>query len=417
MGAGLRRVKPGMTTPEQGVAPEAAWADEIRAYLLGRLSKAIDSKRIPRQHPEFLRSAPARRWWIFEGKRYGHLQGPLHLNFPTIQRQLSQLLTTFHPATRVSERPEANIDWARTLARGPRLGKPEFVLQSSRVGISEDERVTVLGWWEWLRKEWEAYRKSVNLPTAPVLAPLPQAWATRPLQTERAALRRWAHVARRSRWPVLRDVVAESLRVVLEPQALDQLPLPRDPAVLFELLVLVRVARTIAPSPEDVRWLDLETNNSVQIGELCLRVQKSFRKEDVLESAAYAPELARAITTFGVAVPTRTDILVTLPGPGLGGIRNILIETKSGSRPFSHAVEQLRVYRAAHRQEGATQRLLVWGVTETGAKMRDTQKQWLRDECTCRDGDVWLFSTADDVEDVVRTIVGAPIADTRANAT
>ena len=56
-------------------------------------------------------------------------------------------------------------------------------------------------------------------------------------------LRQWAHVTRRSRWPLLRDVVAETLRTVFEPDALDHVPLPTDHATLFELLCLVRIAR------------------------------------------------------------------------------------------------------------------------------------------------------------------------------
>jgi hypothetical protein len=99
---------------------------------------------------------------------------------------------------------------------------PEYVICSSGIGLSEAEHAALVGWQLWIAAEWFEYGRVVKVD--------PYDWGATPAEdpTEFTSeqMRRWAHVARRSRWPLLRDVVAESLRPVLEPEELDRIPLP-----------------------------------------------------------------------------------------------------------------------------------------------------------------------------------------------
>lgn len=114
-------------------------------------------------------------------------------------------------------------------------------------------------------------------------------------------LRRWTHAARRSRWPILRNVVAETLRPTFEPAALDSIPLPTDRPTIFELLCLVRIADCLAGRPDELRWLDLETaHNTLKLPGVTCWYQQGLGRATVLGCPDYGHGLAEAAEVFGL---------------------------------------------------------------------------------------------------------------------
>jgi hypothetical protein len=87
-------------------------------------------------------------------------------------------------------------------------------------------------------------------------------------------------------------VVAESLRVFLEPELLDQIPLPTRPDMVFELVCIVRVLRELDPQPGAIRWLDLEVGqNTVRTDRVTCHYQLTVPREDVIDSGLFTGPL------------------------------------------------------------------------------------------------------------------------------
>ena len=210
-----------------------AWAREIRDFLLGRLSKQQTSERLPGLHAVELEHLPVRRWWTFEGKRYGPLGGTLAQNWDWVVKSAWRLREMFNPRLRLSNRPDGVVDWGQTLARGPQKLLPEYVVRSSGIGLNEEEDATLRGWARWINLEWTEYTRAIGIDSNVPWLNFAADWQGH-FTVEQ--LRRWAHISRRSRWPLLRGVVAETLRPLLEPDELDRIPLPALPEKLFELL-------------------------------------------------------------------------------------------------------------------------------------------------------------------------------------
>ncbi len=129
--------------------PAAAWSEEIRDYLLGRLALVRTSVSLPVAQTQRLVHAPIRRWWIFEGKRYASIGGTLSSRWSEVFRTVRLLERTFNPRLKISERPEGTIDWGHTFARGPVGPHAEYVLRSSGVGLGDDEHAALRGWMRW----------------------------------------------------------------------------------------------------------------------------------------------------------------------------------------------------------------------------------------------------------------------------
>lgn len=385
---------------------ENTYRAEILEWLLGRLEKRRSPGEIPSQPPTRLPETPVRSWWIFEGKRYVGVDGSLSSNFASIDRQARRLLSAFSPARRVVYSPEGETDWIASGFHTLTQGRPTYVSRASQAGLSEAETETLLGWLEWIRVEWASYVTTVGTPEG-VLDDLP--WPARPVPASRRDtpnLRRWAHTAKRSRWPLLRNVAAESLRVVLEAEALDRLPLPSQRETLFEVLCLVRVLREFEPRPAHLRWLDLETGqNEVHLPGIAYSFQHSLPRSSVLSTDEFRPDLRRAIDFYHLRVPARIDGLLRFSKPR-GGFHAILLEQKSGSQSPDTAIYQLKCYRAALR-EMLPQPIIVWAIVEN--EWRDSGGfAELRAGCLAPDplatGDVWVFSTADRIPEVLSAL-------------
>lgn len=382
------------------------WANEIRAYLLGRLSAMARIEGLEQAEHTELTHPPILRWWIFEGKHYTSLGGPLVPNWDSVVASAQRLEQTFNPRFRLDDRPDGVVDWAQTLARGPRQLHSPFIVRSSGIGLDEDERAALRGWAGWIAQEWCEYARRNGVDER-------LNWRGFQFDPGGAVgidrLRRWAHTARRSRWTLLRDVVAESLRPVLEPIDLNRIPLPADAPTLFELLCLVRIAQMLAPLPGELRWMDYEmTNNVLRLEGVQCVFQQSLGREAVLETSLYDGSLATAARVFGVRVPHILDIAFDFDATR-AGFDGIIVEAKSGSQQYGAAVEQLRIYRAA-RPRVQRSRFLIWGIVETTDGPDATSAQVRRVLADSPPGeDVWVFSSADAIPCVLRAVFGEPV--------
>ena len=383
---------------------ENLWAAEIRDYLLGRLSSKtrIDTLTIPQTSE--LKHAPIRRWWIFEGKQYAPLGGPIAQNWDAVVTKAWQLERTFNPRLRLSDRADGLVDWGYTLARGPRQVHSEFVVRSSGIGLDEDEMAALCGWVRWISNEWLEYRHNVGIEERLDWSgfPVDEAGCVTPDR-----LRRWGHTARRSRWPLLRGVVTESLRSVLEPDELDRIPLPSERETLFELLCLVRIAKCVSPAPRELRWLNAETtDNTIRLDGTTGCYQQSLDRDVVLGTNEYAGSLALAVRAFDVSIPRRVDLAFDFDTTR-GGFDGLIVEAKSGSQGYDKTISQLRTYRAARsRRHGS--RYLIWGIVEDPGGPDATREQVtnLVKEVSDTD-DVWLFSSADAIPIVLSAALGS----------
>jgi hypothetical protein len=384
---------------QEGVSQPRAdtWAQEIRDYLLGRLSANLRTELLKTSQKTELANAPVLCWWIFEGKQYATLDGPLGQNWGWVVRNVRRLHEMFHPRLRLSDRPEGVVDWGHTLARGPNQLRPEYVVRSSGTGLDEEEHAALRGWIRWIRQKWDGYPRSVKIESR-------VDWPNFAIDEQRIPpperLRHWAHTARRSRWPLLRGIVAESLRPVLEPEELDRIPLPSDQSRLFELLCLVRIARRVAPPPRELQWISAETDNTIKLDGINVYYQQSLNRRVVLST--YEAPLASAVETFDVGIPQFVDLAFDFE-TSRAGFDGIIIEAKSRNPQYEKPVAQLRTYRAA-RPGG---RYIIWGIVENPDRPDKTFDEFQRIFAAANNAaDVWVFSSADAIPMVLNAAFG-----------
>jgi hypothetical protein len=382
-----------------------AWADEVRAYLVGRLSKSARAHHVRHARSDGHMTDAIRRWWVLEGKRYPALGGALAEHFCRVRAMVEQLASSFNPRQRLSERPDGEVDWPLTLLRRGGGRGDDYVVRGSSTGLDQAEHAALAGWFSWIQSEYSRHAQAFGLSSDCFER---QPAADVPMPPER--LRKWALVTRRSRWPLLRGVVAESLRPYFEDEELERIPLPSDPTKLFELLCLVRIARHFVPQPRAIRWLDAEaSSNTARFDDLACTYQEPLDRTRVLQTPDYASGLADAVQAFGVRIPKYIDVAVDFAFP-IRGFAGVLVEAKSGSQAYHAAVAQLRTYRAARRRtrEG---RYLVWGVVKEPCGPASTVEAVKHMLDVARDDeDVWVFSTADDIPLVLDTVFGATCA-------
>ena len=374
----------------------SSWTTEIRDYLLGQNPKHASAVSLtsPRRIPA---RAPARRWWIFEGARFALLGGTLSANWDRAASIVRGLERTNNPRRSLSERADALVDWPATIARGVGEFPRSYVVRSSGIGLDDDERTALHGWMDWIDDEWRQYAERHDLPEA---TPWRRRSPSEARPTE-AQLRRWLHVSRRSRWPFLREIVAETIRPIFEPTALNRIPLPRDRAKLFELLCLVRIARSVAPAPDDLRWLGAEYgDNKLSIDGATVFYQQSLGAAAVLSTQWYSGGLRRSVEAFGIQTPKFVDVAVDFAKPR-NGYDGIIAEIKSGGQNYDAAVEQLRVYSSAReRRTGA--KYVCWGIFENSAAGSPERPDlaYIHEGMRSAD-DLWVFSRAEFVPDVL----------------
>lgn len=340
---------------------------------------------------------------MFEGKCFSCVGGTLSSKWSEAIRRIQLLDRTYNSQSRIADRPEGDIDWGSTLSRGPTTVFPEYVIRSSGVGLTEPEYASLVGWKSWISREWADYVSTYNsVQSQPEINAALAAWSlpNAPPATNEQLLR-WAHLTRRSRWPILRELVSASLRIFLEPDVLNAIPIPAERDKLFELICLVRIARQLAPSPDEIRWLDHELNNNqIDLPGVTCYYQQYLKEQDVLSGPAYANGLADAINKFGVKVHKIVDLAFKFNKPR-NRIAELIIEAKSGGQDFSATVEQLRAYSYPRP---AGERMLIWGIVENSTDPSEEQLNWLRKMAREENGDIWAFSNAGAISKVIEAL-------------
>jgi len=377
------------------------YAQEIRSWLVARIGKQIGTGEI-RPVTEAHLPPRALLWWIFEGKLYPWLEGSLCESWQIIDNHARCLLGTYSPIWREVDIPEGETDWLASAFRSVTSNRSVYVCRASRPGLDDKERIALMGWLEWVRVNWAEYVTHVT-PPAGVSAELP--WGEDDLgisMPDPRLIRRWAHTAKRSRWPLLRTVVAESFRCTFEPQELLKLPLPDDHATLFELVCMVRILGALEPTPDHIRWLDLENSrNRLEVAELSYAFQHHIPAETVLATSEFDYGLRNAMLRQNVRVPQRADGWLEFKEPR-NGFKGILIEAKSGSQSFDATLLQLKCYRAALKRL-VPGRFIVWGIVEQvdpNSENAAINVPTLSTPDT--DTDQWVFSSADQIGPVLQ---------------
>jgi hypothetical protein len=266
----------------------------------------------------------------------------------------------------------------------------------SHIGLSDAEKAALKGWRDWIAHEWTLYVKAVGAPAGvPVELPWTAAVGDAVALPQ---LRRWAHVSKRSRWPLLREVVAESLRVFLEPELLDQVPLPAAPEELFELVCIVRVLNELDPFPATIRWLDRDLGqNTIRTDRLTCHYQFTVSRDDLIESGVFASPLALALSRDQVDLPARIDAFLEFAEP-IAGTSGMVLEMKSGNVSPGGTVFQLLCYRAALSRDRPGP-MVAWGLVEVDD---GAARQW--PEAAASAGDTWLFSPASAISEGMRRL-------------
>jgi hypothetical protein len=358
------------------------WAAEIRRFQLARLSWLRSVADGVSGDPS-LPMWRARAWWILEGKRYDWIDSSLDRAWPELARHAERLLTSYNPVWREVDAPEGETDWVASGFASLSRARPAFVSRASASGLHAGERAALLGWAGWIRTLWSEFTAVLGTREGARGEPFepPRAMP----DPDSRAMRRWAHAAKRSRWPLLRSVVAESLRAATEPVRIDRLPLPTDRAILLELVSLVKVVDHLAPSEAALRWLDLDAgSNTVRVRGLTYRFQEPLSREEVLDTQEYDHGLRETLSTVTSRLPKYIDGWLRFDAPR-SGFDGILVEAKSGSQGLDAALYQLKVYRAALRARGVG-RLLVLGVIES------LDDEVVEPASTEAEGDVWVFT-------------------------
>lgn len=379
-----------------------AYAEEIRSWLLGRIAKRRWTGSIPKHAASEL--APRTLlWWIFEGKHYPWLEGPLCKSWPVVENHVHRLLSTYNPVRRLVEIPEGETDWLASAFASLTSSRPIFVSRASRPGLGDDERMALLGWCQWIRERWMEYITDVGFPydTNEVPPRVENTVALSRIVTN--VLRRWAHTAKRSRWPLLRNVVAESLRCEFELQELDKLPLPWTHDQLFELVCMVRILKALGQEPCHIRWLG-EERNRVEFPGLSYAYQHHVPHAVMLGTAEFDHGLREATMRHSVRVPANTDGWLLFDTARFG-FHAILIEAKSGSQSYYETVHQLKCYRAALKSI-VPGRILVWGIVEqeAGEEISAALDQVKREKRARSEDDLWVFSSAEDIPRVLEAV-------------
>ncbi len=382
-----------MTLPASGDV--AAWEREIRGWLLGRLGKGLTTEESPAAEASLTGRALA--WWIFEGKRHRFLDGPIALRTTEAEREARRLDAVLSPEWSVEESPAAETDWVRTALRRPMDPVPRFVVRASSSGLTDLEREALHGWRRYTAGLWRDYAAELGVPAgAPEMLPWQSEEESEPVSLRQ--LHRWAQTARRSRWPLLREVVAETFRAAVEPESIDRLPLPSGRESVFELLCVVRLLDALHGPSGQVRLIgDGDDLAGIRLPGLTCLYQGWLGGERLSDEELGVPCVS-ALERHGVVLPRRFDALVIFDKPR-AGFHGILLEAKSGAQSFADTVHQLKAYRAALREQ-LPGPLLVWGVVEGGGSRTKVFAPYETHEAATEreeGDDLWLFTSEEEI--------------------
>ena len=380
------------------------WLEEILGYFLGRPSTSEETYSLPRDIEPI---DHALTWWMFEGKSYVGLDGSLSGNWEVLAQEVARLRAHFNPRLRLVDHPMEPIDWTRTYARSGGATPREFVAQSTGIGISDAEWAALCGWSVWLCQVWAPFAATWNKRDAGHETFLSETEDLRRsgLAPMNEALRlQWLRTALRSRWPLLRNVVAETLKCLEQDETLDKVPLPKGKEQVFELLGMVRLIKVFQPAPPYLHWLTKPSGQALRFAEGTFDCHNSWSREAVVQAAYQDEGLPSAMKQFDLRVHCRPDLLCRFT-PAKRGFAGMIVEFKSGKQGFSDALHQLRMYRETRKAQDSG-RLILWGMVEQETGISEERRTWLREQVESQE-DIWVFTGPDTVDiEVVMSELG-----------
>jgi hypothetical protein len=403
----------------EGAGPTAreGWRGLLTERLLGALYQRRVGQRLARPVATRLGDRlPIYQWWLFEGREWSVIGGPLGARWADLHRAVRGLLSTHNPRLREEDRPTGEVDWPRTLARGPRWDGA-VVVRAGRIGLGDDERDALLGWLGFALAEWRTFatRWSCAISTSDraaldALTALAAGGAP-PVAARRT---RWARVATRSRWPLLRELVAPSLRALDEPRDIISLPLPDSDDRLFELVVLALVADALGATWSEVRWftaraLAEDRARHVHIDALSVVWQASLDRGAVL-GASIDAELIPVVDDWGLRAHTNIDLLFNVRTIAHVPFDRIAVEVKSGDQGWSDGFWQLRAYGRTLRQTAPGERILALCVAERAPALNAAQQARIAQQFASGAPIVWAFSNPADIATTLRLAGASPDA-------
>lgn len=381
------------------------YTEEIREYLVGRLVTKHYTDGLNRDVFAEIQK-PVLPWWIFEGNRYKGYSEPLYKCWDQINRQIDFLLSTYNPKWQGILLPEGEIDWVATAFKTVTSIVPEFVCRTSKIGLSEEEKTALFGWMKWISELWANYLYALNLDYKP--AELFKVYIDSSydlIEVKSRNLIKWASTAKRSRWPLMRNVVAESMRCAFEPVYINKLPLPETRSEIFELLCMVRILKAINSKPAVISWVDTKAgNNECCIPGAVYHYQYSFKP---LHSSEFSYELSDAVEQQKVKIPKFADGYLKFD-TRFNGFSGVLVEAKSGqNRETGETIYQLKSLLAAIRKEMNGERFLILGIVENSDKDNNLKEytEFLSNKYAHSENDVWCFLKADEIEAFIKTLL------------
>jgi hypothetical protein len=142
----------------------------------------------------------------------------------------------------------------------------------------------------------------------------------------------------------------------------------------------------------------------LSIGSITAQYQQWLPRARVLETPDYRGALADSIEVFGVRLPGLVDLAFDFPDRR-NGFDGILVEAKSGSQEYASTVAQLRIYaQARERRHGS--RYLLWGIVERSNADATPEQVLKMIRGADQHGDVWVFSSADRISEILGLIFG-----------
>lgn len=371
------------------------WLTEILSYLLGRPSTSEGTYALPRA----LEPVPdALTWWMFKGKRFEGLDQALGASWENITEEIKRLRQMFSPRLRVVDHAVEPVDWMKTYLRSGGNRPREFVVQSSGMGVSQLEWDSLCAWCAWITPVWSAHAQAWGPSTSSGHAAFLEETGDMRLRglphMDGEFRKKWLRITMRSRWPLLRNIVAESLKCMEVDETIDRVPLPKTRSDVFELLGMVRLIRLFQPDPLDLGWLAKNTGHTLSFPNGTFNCKTFWNRQAVIDHAYGEGGLPGAMRHYNLRVHCQPDLLCSFTADN-GGFTAMIVEFKSMALKFSDALHQLRMYRAAAKAQGhGLGRLILWGIVENETSLSNERRAWLREQVKGSD-DIWVFTRPD----------------------
>jgi hypothetical protein len=378
--------------------------DEISAWLIGRLSPNHSRINLTSSFEQkFDKDAPALAWWLFEGKKYPNLSGSMKDNFERINRWVHIFFKLPHQVETLATLPVGEIDWLATSTMAQIESQKRYRTKLGGSTPSRDELRCIIAWSGWINKLWNNYCHLLKLPYQ--RDPICNLPTNLPINSDiKSNILKMAAIASRSRWPIFRNVITPSFKVLLGEDRLNSVPLPNNYDTLFELLTLVRVLKALYRNPKYIQWLDnFSSSNQGSIPGIKFYFQPTLDVRSGMAEGDFPAGLSTALRQqCAIGLPRRLDAAI-LFDESINGYDGIIIEAKSGERKFRSCIFQLASYRSAIRSIRSGKFVLL-GITEYSKDpfLIDELVDHIKNAPSTED--LWLFLPAESIDTVMNLV-------------